>query len=743
MSTAGAPDAAPVTLATVNLQNCDQEPIHIPGFVQPHGVLLALDLEGRLTHASRNARAVFPALPALGLPLLPGHLGDDEALQEPLGRMREDAATGNDDEVAPMALEMAVCDADAVFDVVIHAFAGRVVVEFERRDPSHDELASFALIAHRGMSRLRNRRDISTLLEEAVLTVRQLTGFDRVMAYRFHHDDSGEVVAEARVDTLAPYLARRFPTADIPAQARRLYTINTLRLIADVRDEQVPIDAMAGDTTPVDLSHSVLRSVSPIHIEYLKNINVAASMSVSIVVGGRLWGLIACHHRTAHRVPYATRMACDVLSQVVSASVQTALERASASRRSQAADVRSKLVDVILHGDDIAAGMGELGRGMHQAVANDGVLFSHSGKLVDDGSLPREAAAQLMRWLDEQRDDLIAVSDRAVLPAAIGDAIRPFCGVLALRFDPVRHGLFVLLRREQVETITWSGPPDKVGRVGPLGARLTPGGSFAEWRQVVEGTAVPWDEHDLAIARQLLDELGRATSARGAEMERARARLLAVLGHDLRDPLQTISMAARIIAHGDPNSRVSERINSSTGRMDRMITQVLDMSRLHGGLGLGLRRVECDLAALVRNIVEDTAIAHPQLSIQAALPSALVATVDPDRFAQVISNLLGNARHHGALGEPITVELAAHDGVVRFAVANRAAPIPEASARILFQPLKERSLGNDRNPSGLGLGLYIASEIVKGHQGTLHYAYRDEQVVFTVQFPHDLPAVRA
>lgn len=740
MSVASVPDAAPVSLATVNLENCDQEPIHIPGFVQPHGVLLALDLEGRLTHASRNARAVFPALPALGLPLLPGHLGDDEPLGEPLQRMREEAAAGGD-EVAPMALEMSV--ADAVFDVVVHAFGRRVIVEFERRDPDHDALASFALMAHRSMGRLRNRRDIATLLDDAVAVVRELTGFDRVMAYRFHHDDSGEVVAEARADTLDPYLARRFPTADIPAQARRLYIINTLRLIADVRDEQVPIDAVAGDLAPLDLSHSVLRSVSPIHIEYLKNINVAASMSVSIVVGGRLWGLIACHHRTAHRVPYAIRMACDVLSQMVSASVQTALERAGATRRSQAADVRSKLVDVILHGDDIAAGMGEVGRNMQHAIANDGVLFAHSGKLVDDGSLPREAAAQLMRWLDEQRDDLVAASERIALPAAVGDAIRPFCGVLALRFDPVHHGLFVFLRREQVETITWSGPPDKIGRVGPLGARLTPGGSFAEWRQVVEGTAVPWDEHDLAIARQLLDELGRATSARGAEMERARARLLAVLGHDLRDPLQTISMAARIIEHGDPGSRVGQRISSSTGRMDRMITQVLDMSRLHGGLGLGMRRVQCDLAALVRNIVEDTAIAHPQLTIRASLPPALVATVDPDRFTQVVSNLLGNARHHGALGEPIAIELAEEDGTVRFAVANRAAPIPEEAARILFQPLKERSVGNERNPSGLGLGLYIASEIVKGHQGSLQYGYRDEQVVFTVRFPQDLSATGA
>jgi chemotaxis family two-component system sensor kinase Cph1 len=343
-----------------------------------------------------------------------------------------------------------------------------------------------------------------------------------------------------------------------------------------------------------------------------------------------------------------------------------------------------------------------------------------------------------MRWLDEQGDDLVAISERAALPAAVGEAISPYCGILALRFDPVNRGLLVFLRREQVETITWSGPPDKVERIGPLGARLTPGGSFAEWRQVVDATAVPWDATDISIARQLLDELGRATSARGAELERTRARLLAVLGHDLRDPLHTISMAARIIQHGDPGSRVGKRISASTGRMDRMITQVLDMSRLHGGLGLGMRFAAHDLSALVRDIVDDTAIAYPGLVIEASLPPALIATVDPDRMAQVIANLIGNARHHGALGEPVSVRLQAADGEVRLAVANRAPPIPESATRTLFQPLKEQSVGNDRNRSGLGLGLYIVSEIVKGHQGGIRYDHVDGQVVFTVRFPQDL-----
>ncbi|VWX59348.1 Histidine kinase [Burkholderiales bacterium 8X] len=733
---------SPISLSSVNLDNCDQEPIHIPGFIQPHGVLLAFDAKGVLTHASRDARNLLGSLPPLGSMPSASELGGGDALALAFEGMCRDAA--DEEEVPPVALELEIGEApgEPTHDVVLHAFDGRVIIEYERRAPGQDALASFALLAHRGMGRLRGRRDIGPMLEEAVRTVREITGFDRVMAYRFHHDDSGEVVAETVVPELDPYLHRRFPAADIPAQARRLYIINTLRLIADVGDAQVPIEALPGDATPLDLSHAVLRSVSPIHIEYLKNIGVAASMSVSIVVGGRLWGLIACHHRTPHRVPFAIRMACDVLSQMVSSSVQTALERAHAARRSAAADLRTRLVDVVLQSEDAAREVGALGSEMQQVIAHDALLFAHSGKQTMQGELGPPAARALLKWIDEQPDDLLSSWRRDELPEPLRRELDPFCGVLALRFDRMGHGALVFLRAEQTHTVTWSGPLAKAVRVGPLGTRLTPGGSFAEWRQEVAGTAVPWDEADLSIARQMLDELGRATAARAGEMERARARLLAVLGHDLRDPLQTISMAARILEQGNASARVGQRIAASTGRMGRLITQVLDMSRLHGGLGLGLQIADHDLAALVHSLVDDAKMAHPDLSIELRLAPSLLVPIDADRIAQVVGNLISNARHHGQPGEPIALALEeGSDGHAVLVVSNFSEPIPPEVVKVLFEPLKAGSMGNSRNPNGLGLGLYIAAEIVKGHQGRIHYGYDDAgRVSFTVELPLARPS---
>lgn len=187
------------------------------------------------------------------------------------------------------------------------------------------------------------------------------------------------MVAEDGRPELEPFLHRRFPASDIPVQARALYVRNPLRLIADVNDEQVPIEAFDRAGPALDLSHSVLRSVSPIHIEYLRNIHVGASMSLSIVVHGRLWGLIACHHGTAHRVPYAVRMTCDVLSHVLSAAVQSAVERQDLKRRQAAEVVRKQLTALLLDTDDFATAFESHAAALGQVLPFDAVLCVYGG----------------------------------------------------------------------------------------------------------------------------------------------------------------------------------------------------------------------------------------------------------------------------------------------------------------------------------------------------------------------------
>jgi len=721
------------------LDNCDREPIHIPGRIQSHGALVAFDMDGKVRYASENVEEL------LGCPLWPG--SDLSALPQPpctaiADKVREGLQALRGEAELPMPAEMET--KGRVFDVVLHISGKLLVAEFEPRRHSPAELAVFAVQAHRAMEKLRRPRAIDELLQLATQELQALTGFDRIMAYRFRHDSSGDVVAETCVPELDPYRGRRYPASDIPAQARRLYVANTLRLIADVGAPTVALLQQTAE--PLDMSASVLRSVSPIHIEYLSNMGVAASMSVSIVINGRLWGLLACHHMQPRQVPYSVRMACDVIAQVLSSNIQNSLLAANNGRTQSAATLRAQLIQDIVHSDDEFAALcrcaPELAANLHAEAA----VVAVGAKLQRFGDVSERAAKAILDWLASARDDIPA--DRLyqthampLLEPTLATDAAPWCGLLALPFDRERGGWVLFLRREQIETIHWGGRPEKEVRPGPLGPRLTPRGSFDLWKETVRSTAEAWDAVELDIAGQVLDEMQRAQHARHTELNRTRNQLMAVLGHDLRDPLHSISMAARVLEKGGDadgrTGRLGQRIQSSSSRMQRLVSQVMDMSRLQSGLGIDLQLAATDVAALLADLIDEARTAHPETDLQTELPPSLEAEVDADRIAQVVVNLISNARHHGLPGHPVRIAAAAlpDGGGVAIVVRNVAAPIPDAVAKNLFSPFKASSSGNARNRSGMGLGLYIAHEIVRGHGGDIRYAHEDDHVVFSVRLP--------
>jgi len=725
-------------MPTVTLESCDHEPIHIPGAIQPHGLLLAFDAERRLRYRSVNAAEILEAVPALGETLAPDHFGGHAEMHALLD---EAFSLSAHEALMPMSGEISIGEAN--YDLILHSAGELLLAELEHREHNADALASFALKAHRAMDRLKRQRSIDTLLSMACEDLRQLTGFDRVMAYRFRPDDSGEVVAESADAKLEPFLGRRYPAGDIPAQARRLYVINTLRLIASVAQPAVAVEGAAG-AAPLDMSHAVLRAVSPIHIEYLGNMGVGASMSVSIVVQGRLWGMIACHHMGPRQVPYSVRMACDVIAQIMAANVHTLLARQQAERVGVAATLRSRMIEDLLHADDAVNALTPHAPMLLNVFDAHAAFVAEGTKIFVEGELPVETARALARWLAHRSQDaeaLVSIDSMADFPSYLHPLLDIWCGMLALRFDGSAGGWLVLMRKEQVETINWGGKPDKHYVHGPNGPRLTPRGSFDLWRETVHGTAEAWNAADLAIASQLLGEMNRATSARVNELNRARNQLLAVLGHDLRDPLHSISMAARVLekAPEHPSGRIGQRIQSSSSRMQRLVSQVLDMSRLQGGLGLGMRFERLALAPLINDLLEEASTAHPGIRFRRELDELLTAEIDPDRMAQVITNLVSNARHHGAPGEPILVRLRDDGAGVELQVRNAGDPIPEELAATLFNPFKRQSLGNERNRTGLGLGLYIAHQIVEGHGGRIDYSFDEPQVVFSVFLPCSQP----
>jgi chemotaxis family two-component system sensor kinase Cph1 len=718
-------DAAPPYEAPPTLHNCADEPIHVPGTVQSHGAMLVFDAAGLLEAWSENAIAMLNLLPRLGQTV------QQVSLPAPVLAMVEACVVAiASGEAFPLSRE--VDFGTMRFDCIVHAHAGRVLVEFEQREVPLDTLVVFALKAHNALDRLKRQGNMTALLQMATEQVRDMTGFDRVMGYRFRQDGSGDVVAEARVPELAPLLGMRYPASDIPVQARRLYVLNSLRLIPDV--SALPVAMVGRDgAAPVDMSHAVLRSVSPVHIEYLLNMGVAASMSISIVIDGQLWGLIACHHRGPKHVPYSLRMTTDVIAQILAASVQTLEARARAILIERAASMRTILMQTLLLGEDTLREVARHAGLVCTALDAAALIVTQSGRHVVHGAVDAATARAIVKALPDTHEVLrerVRVDD---WPLAAREHVQRWPGMLAMCFDPSTDGWVLALRPEQVAAVRWGGKPEKIVTVGPLGARLTPRGSFDEWLETVRGSAEAWSPTHLLIAGQMQDELHRASIARHGETDRARVHLMAMMGHDLRDPLHTIQMAASVLerSNGAPVPLV-RRIKSSSDRMSRLIGQVLDVAKIESPIGLGIARMRVDLAEIVTDVVDEARHGYPDIDFHLSVPGDAMVDGDADRLAQVVSNLLGNARTHGQLGEPIRVTVQAEGVQVQLVVANVGGPLGEDAVRGLYTPFKQASQNQPRNRSGMGLGLYIVDRIVAGHDGTIAYAHKDGCVSFTV-----------
>jgi chemotaxis family two-component system sensor kinase Cph1 len=722
------------SLPTETLISCESEPIQAPGSVQPHGALICFASDGRVLARSRTAESWLGTLPEIGEVLTPRYL-------DAPARIAIDAAL-QDPSHAGDSIEWERHDG-VRFDLVMHWSDDNLMVEWEHIADQTVMLTHYAALARSTIRRLQDRKysSVNEVLQAAADTIRVMTDCDRVMAYRFLADDSGEVVGEARREDLVSYLYQRFPAGDIPAQARRLYVLSPIRQISSVNAVAVPIEPLLNERTnrPHDLSHSILRSVSPVHIEYLKNMGVAASMSISIVINERLWGLIACHHMSEHRVPHAVRLSCILFMEVVTILLQQ-LELEQRITAEQSIRVLGLEVAFALRqADDPVAGLVTAASGIAAMVGSDAVAIVVDGQTVMLNApwlVDRAALLDIAEHMREANADLIVMDS---LAETLPHLIRPMiptgvaAGLLAIQMNGDARVTIIWLRNELVQTINWAGAPDKVVGMGPNGARLTPRASFESWKQIVTGHCRAWTETDIFAARELKSILQDVALQRLRDADRARMILLATLAHDLRDPLQSVDLAIQLMRSGLASVQdAAQRVEGSTRRMQSLITYILDVSRIRAGMGLILERRKVPLNRLLNATVNQLSETYPGITIETDCQDLGDAELDEDRFAQAIGNLVNNARQHGDMSEPIRIT-ATSDGTIRsIAIRNRLLRKQTVSFARLVDPFKSGALASPNNKGGMGLGLYIANAIIRGHGATLDAVFTDNEACFTV-----------
>jgi light-regulated signal transduction histidine kinase (bacteriophytochrome) len=712
----------------VDLTDCDREPIHIPGLIQPFGVLFVL------------------AEPSLTVTQVSENVGDhlsvgvEEVLGQPLATSLDPASVAA---VGTALREERWLDLNPLqisahgkhFDGIIHRHGGAAILELEP-NPGPPVVAPHPF--REALVRLQRVLTLPELGEVVVQQMRRVNGFERVLFYRFHEDDEhGSVDAEAKEPALDPYLGLHYPASDIPAQARELYRKNWLRLIFDGKAKPARVvPTLRADTGgPLDLSFSVLRSVSPIHLEYMANMGVRASMSVSLVLRDRLWGLISClNHSGPRRVSHETRTACEFLGRLASLQIAAFEDRDQLAQRAARRTTEEALAGVMRESAaeiDVLDALLARPQELTGIVGADGVAVVSGGEIVTRGQTPPPALIrEIAAWVD------LNEGFRPFATASLGGVFPPArassdiaSGLLTLALPGASQRRLMWFRPEVIQTVSWGGDPHKPVAL-PSGDRLRPRHSFALWREEVRLRSRPWTASDLETADELqrraieIDLQRRFMSEQRAV--RARDDLLAVVSHDLRNPLSSIQLQAEVLLSapttGDEGrARIlregAERIRRSASHMKALTDDLLDLASIEAHR-FALRLQSVESRHLIEEALSDaSALAQvKQITFGVELIDTPKLEADPERILRVLANLLGNAIKFTPEAGKITVRAERRDRDLSIAVADTGPGIPEDDLPHIFDRYWKAAAASK---PGSGLGLYIASGIIEAHGGKI------------------------
>jgi light-regulated signal transduction histidine kinase (bacteriophytochrome) len=736
----------------LDLSSCDKEPIRTFASIQPHGFLLTLSAGLDVLQASANLQEWVgcAAAEALGKPLA-AVIGEAAAL-----RLAPELAMDRLGQ-RPLYLGTVTAGNGRHFDVLGHAWDRVVIVEFEpvQRSVPADFRHLYPLIGD-FLLNVNESASIDALAALAAQHIRAVTGFGRVLVYRFDRDGHGWVMAESKQDGYESYLGQRFPASDVPAQARELYALSRLRLIQDANYSPAPLVPPTNPLTgqPNDLSFAALRSVSPVHLQYMRNMNTMASMSVSLMVKGKLWGLISCHNTEPRAIAFERRTACEQLGQILALCIESREDASDLQFRLEVRRVMVEMLGRLTKGADFIENMSSVFPELLRFARAGGVAIVVDERVLTYGDTPGEDEIRaLAGWLEAHGQGEVFHTDQlaAAYPPA-GEFVHSASGLLAMPISRIHKHYLLWFRPEVVHTVEWAGNPYSRQVAAKAPTALSPRTSFAAWRETIRGRSLPWHSAEIELATEF------RTALLGIALERAEqmAELAEELGrankeleafsysvsHDLRAPLRHIVGFSDLLLESagsedrDKRQRFLRNIKDAARLAGKLVDDLLSFSQMGRA---ALRPTSVDMRDLVSACIDRLSQDLRGRNVEWRIGELPAVWADPSFLHLAIFNLLSNAVKFTGQRDPAIIRVWGEPGEQEtvFHIADNGAGFNMDYVHKLFGVFQR--LHRMEDFEGTGIGLANVRRIVERHNGRVWAsAVQGEGATFSFSIPKQI-----
>lgn len=731
------------TLIEMALERCASEQIHFAGAIQGHGVLLAVDEAGLLRMASDNLQTLFgcTAAAALGHPV--ANLIGEAALLRLRAALAQSHGPGS---TVGLAVDSDDANVPAALWATAHRSGPLLLIELTPQTPADMAQHDHFMVVKQILDHDGHDTDVERYCDYIAHTIHQITGFDRVMVYRFDSRWNGAVLAESRNEVLPSLLGHHFPASDIPPQARALYEKNLMRVLLDTEAATVPIVPAHNPLTglALDLSHSTLRAISPVHIVYVRNMGVRSTITLSLMHEGHLWGLVACHSAQVKRLSAPLHEELAFVGKIVGMRL-SALE--NSVRLKSMDSVRQRLqhlTEKMRDASDIHFAFRYLQTDFLDLANASGsyIVFGEQSHVI--GEVPPEAELlALVAWLKQQEmKDGVFITDSLSTAYPPAKAYAQLAsGLLAVALDADNHSFILWFRPETLRTIPWGGSPYANVVADELGPRIDPRRSFAVWMETAGGFSVPWSSSTVDAVTmfsfavvQLLMQQVRQEVVVAVAANQAKTEFVSTVSHELRTPLTSISGSLGLVLGGvlgavpQQMKAVLDIAHRNALRLSHLINDLLDIEKIVAGkMRLDIQMQP--LMPLIEQSLESIKAYGEKYQVGFVLLAGaaqaqrepIQVCVDGNRLQQVLVNLLSNAAKFSAPGTQVQLEVTQTDLRVRVSVIDHGSGIPPEFRGRIFQKFSQADVSNTRSKGGTGLGLAISRELIEAMGGTIDY----------------------